>query len=126
MGPAGRVAARSLTTGLPDDELPAGFLYPPLFLRMLENELIELQPWQVLQGEALVWRHRGLRTRYPERVLVPFARRCDNDDVACWEGRGVRVVVVHDFASPGWERREELESFADWLRSALDDFIDWE
>ena len=110
---------------LPEDELPAGFHYPALFLRMLECRLFDLQPWELMSGDLLARRHTGLKERYSTRVLVPFARRGDNDDVACWEGSGERVVIVHDFASPGWEHQGEFDSFADWLRSAVEDFIEW-
>lgn len=64
-----------------------------------------------LTASALVRRSPAGHTRatrvcdcaYPGRSLVPFACRQDNDDVACWDldqGRG-RVVIVHDFKSPG-------------------------
>ncbi len=67
------------------DELPPGFQYPRQFLRMVERGLTDLEPWLLLEGEQLVNRHRGLQSRFPERSLVPFARRQDNDDVACWD-----------------------------------------
>ena len=108
-------------------DLPAGFEYPREFLRVVELGLLDLEPWLVLEGEQLRDRNRGLRERYQDRSLVPFARRQDNDDIACWDldrGDG-RVAVVHDFASPGWERRAEFAHFNDWRRQAVDDVIDF-
>lgn len=86
-----------------------------------------MEPWHLLEGEQLWERNRGLKEAYPSRTLVPFARRQDNDDVACWEpgsGDGV-VVVVHDFASPGWEDHGQFASFYDWLRQAVEDLIEF-
>jgi hypothetical protein len=63
-------------------------------------------------GKALV-DSRGARPmmeqlkRYPDRELVLFAVRQDNDDVACWDLDQGNVAVVHDFSSPGFERRAE-------------------
>jgi hypothetical protein len=39
---------------------------------------------------------------------MPFARRHDNDDVACFvthdpEQEAGQVIIIHDFASPGHE-----------------------
>lgn len=47
----------------------------------------------------------------------------ESDDVACWDvDRGI-VVVVHDFASAGYEQRAELQNFYAWLRQAVEDCI---
>ena len=107
------------------NSLPDGFEYPRQFIRVVELGLIDLEPWHILEGEQLFRQDRGLKDRYPARVLVPFAERQDNDDVACWEPyTGDRVVIVHDFASPGWEsRRAPFPSFYDWLRQAVEDLI---
>lgn len=116
-----------MITLLPPDDLPTGFQYPSEFLRVLELGLTNLEPWSMLGGTQLRARNRGLRERYPKRTLVPFARRQDNDDVACWEidaGR-TRVVIVHDFAESGWERRAEFDDFDGWLRQAVEDLIDF-
>lgn len=112
---------------LRDDELPKGIRYPGPFLRLVERGLTHFEPWIILEGDRLRAHHRGLRDRYPARTLVPFARRQDNDDVACWEaGGGGRVVIVHDFASPGWERRAEFADFYGWLRRAVEDLIEYD
>jgi hypothetical protein len=58
--------------------------------------------------------------------------RQDNDDVACWDADADadadagKVVIVHDFASPGYEQRAELADFYSWFRQAIEDFIDFE
>lgn len=105
---------------------PAGFTYPAAFLRIAELGLTNLEPWHVLDGVELEDRAIGLASRYPERTLVPFARRQDNDDVACWESGGRKVVIIHDFASPGWEQQGEFGDFHAWLRQAIDELIDWQ
>ncbi|WP_406079284.1 hypothetical protein [Micromonospora sp. NBC_00858] len=109
------------------DDLPPGFDYPQEFIRVVELGLTDLEPWFILDDDDLYDRHRGLRGRYPNRVLVPFARRIDNDDVACWDAdRGGRVVIVHDFASPGWEHHADVGGFYDWLRQAVEDLIEYD
>lgn len=111
---------------LDPSELPASFSYPGEFRRLVRLGLIELEPWLVLQGDRLRVRAKSLALRFPERSLVPFAEREDCDDVACWDlalGEG-RVVIVHDFAEPGWERRDEYPDFHSWLRRAIEDFIE--
>ncbi len=108
-------------------ELPQGFRYPPQFKRVIEKGLTDLEPWFFLGGKPLRDTMSGLATRYPERQLVPFAGRQDNDDVACWEvDADGKVVIIHDFASPGWEQRGEFAGFYDWLRRAVEDFIEFD
>ncbi|WP_461163203.1 hypothetical protein [Arthrobacter sp. R4-81] len=107
------------------EELPPGFDYPPEFLRLIELDLLTLEPWWVITGENLRTRYVGLKERYPQRRLVPFARREDNDDVACWDLETGQVSIVHDFASPGWERREEYADFSTWLHVAIDDMLEF-
>jgi hypothetical protein len=112
---------------LATDELPDGFQYPGAFLRLVGRGLLYFEPWFVLQGEQLRQRFRGLKDRYPDRILVPFARREDRDDVACWDQNlPGRVVIIHDFTEPGWEQREVLEDFYTWLRRAVEDMIEFD
>ncbi|EIC30813.1 hypothetical protein [Methylomicrobium album] len=112
---------------LTEKEWPHGFRYPRQFNRIVELRLIELEPWYFLKGQPLREAMAGLTERYPARQLVPFARRQDNDDVACWDvGKGDEVFVIHDFASPGWEQRAQFASFYDWLRRAVEDFIEFD
>jgi hypothetical protein len=111
---------------LSGDDLPQGFEYPHEFLRVVELGLTHLEPWWVIDGKMLRDRFTGLQRRYPNRRLVPFARRQDNDDVACWDLDSGLVAIVHDFASPGWEQRAEFRDFYAWLRCAVEDLIAFE
>ncbi|MEU5418963.1 hypothetical protein ACH4UT_31885 [Streptomyces sp. NPDC020799] len=107
-------------------ELPSGFAYPEEFLRAVESGLVGLDPWWLLEGEGLRARVSGLCERFPERRLVPFARREDNDDVACWDLDSGTVRVIHDFTTPERVNRREFATFYEWLRAALEDFIEFE
>jgi hypothetical protein len=105
------------------EDLPDGFFYPREFIRVVELGLVNLEPWRLLQGASLRDRHAGLQRRFPSRQLVPFARRLDNDDVACWQARSGEVVVIHDFSKPGYEQRATFVDFYGWLRQAIEDLI---
>ncbi|WP_200799476.1 hypothetical protein [Williamsia sterculiae] len=106
--------------------LPKRFKYPPELLRLAELELLFFDPWDTMTGESLEVRMSGLADRYPDRNLVPFARREDNDDVACFEILNDRqiVVLIHDFASPGWEGRREFDSFRERFHIAVEEMFD--
>lgn len=107
-------------------DVPDGFSYPASFVRVIELGLVDLEPWQILEGDWLFARYTGLAARYPGRVLVPFARRQDNDDVACWQVGSHEVLIIHDFDDSGRELRETLPSFYAWLRRAIEDLIEFD
>lgn len=111
---------------LSEDKRPAWFIYPPEYLRVVALRMTNLEPWFFLQGEDLEWRMKSLKERYPDVELVPFARRGDNDDVACWEqgGGNLKVYVIHDFSSWGWKNRREYQDFWEWYRQAIEDMIE--
>jgi len=106
-------------------ELPTGFSYPHGLLRLVELHLFELEPWWILTGDRLRSLNQGMAERYPQRRLLAFAKRQDNDDTACWDLDTGKVAIVHDYASPGWEARGEFPDFNSWLHSAIDDLIEF-
>jgi hypothetical protein len=108
------------------DDLPDGFEYPRAFVKVVELGLTNLEPWLILEGSLLRMRFDGLRKRYASRTLIPFAMRRDNDDVACWDLDIGKVAVIHDFATPGHEQRSYYAGFSDWLRTAVEDLIEFE
>jgi hypothetical protein len=110
--------------------LPGWFEYPQNLLDLIEGDEIDFGPWQLLHGKWLNVRHSGLKERYPNLDLVPFARRLDDDDVACFDVSekcsSPKVKIIHDFASSGWEEREEFENFSAWLQEARELAKDWD
>lgn len=106
---------------------PDWFNYPLAFMRVVNQNLVDLTPWYIMDGQLVLERMQGLKDRYPNRDLVPFARRDDNDDVACFEkGKGDLVVVIHDFASPGYEQKTVFPTFWEWFKYAIDEMIIFE
>jgi len=100
------------------------FSYPREFIKIVDLNLVDLDLWYLMTKEQVEVRIKGLKDRYPERELIPFARRDDSDNIACFEvGKKNKVQIIHDFASPGYEQRKEYNSFWDWFREAVEEMI---
>ena len=109
------------------DQLPDWVEYPQALRRLLDSGLVHFSPWHLMEGHDARTRYEGLKVRYPSRQLFPFAYRQDNDDIACWEkGLGEKVVIVHDFASPGWESEGSFDDVWCWFRAAIEEMIAWD
>jgi hypothetical protein len=103
-----------------------GFTYPKSFLKAVELNLIDFDLWYLMDEAQVLQRMKGLQKRYLKRQLIPFARRDDNDDLSCFEmGKGERVFIIHDFASEGYEQREEYGDFWRWLEAAVGEMIEY-
>lgn len=103
-----------------------GFQYPDSFIKAIELNLLDFDLWYIMDEERVSNRLKGVTERYPNRKLIPFARRDDNDDIACFEvGKGEKVQIIHDFASEGYEQRNEYNDFWDWLKDAIDEMIEF-
>lgn len=101
------------------------FDYPESFLKVTELNLLDFDVWYIMTKEQVESRINGLKKSYPSRKLIPFARRDDCDDIACFEeGQGKKVFIIHDFASVGYEQRKIYEDFWDWLKDAIQEMID--
>lgn len=112
---------------LDEAALPTGFRYPESFLRIVKLNLVDLDLWYVMDKEQMRCRYEGLKERYPNRALIPFARRDDNDDIACFElNKGEEVQIIHDFASQGYEQRKKYKMFWHWFRDAIEEMIEFE
>jgi hypothetical protein len=100
---------------LDEMDKPSWVIYHLEYLAMVKNGKDEFLPWYLMDKEQLLIRFKGIQKRYPTRSLFPFARDDQSDDVACWEkDKPGRVVLIHDFASPGYENKKEFESFEEW------------
>tara|TARA_B100001094_G_scaffold117191_1_gene113043 strand:- start:59 stop:460 length:402 start_codon:yes stop_codon:yes gene_type:complete len=110
-----------------EENLPSWFKYPKEFLRTVNLGLVYFDVWWIFDGDTLYSTYTGLKERYPDRDLVPFARKGGTDDHACWErGKGDKIVIIHDYASPGYESREEYESFWDWFRAVVEEMMEFD
>jgi hypothetical protein len=112
---------------LDSSELPKGFNYPESLKKVIRLNLIDIEPWYIMNKNDVQSRIKGMLIRYPNRILIPFARRGDNDDVACFEiNKGEEVQIIHDFASSGYEQRKSYKSFWDWFRDAIEEMIQFD
>ena len=99
--------------------------YPEAYKKLVELNLIDFDMWYLIESEQATRRYHDLKQRYPNRQLVPFARRDDNDDIACFEiGKGDVVQLIHDFASEGYEQRGEFQDVWEWLEFAIKEMIE--
>jgi hypothetical protein len=103
---------------------------PQSYYETKDLELVNLHPWHLLSDQEFDYLIQGVNKRYPQRDVIPFARRADNDDVAVFVVSGQhlkpgQIVVIHDFATAGSEVVAKLESFWEWFRYAVDEMIEW-
>ncbi len=109
-------------------EIYEDYNYPEEYLKIVDLNLVDFDLWYLMTKEQVEIRIRGLQERYPKRRLIPFARRDDSDDIACFEvERDGKVQIIHDFASAGYEQRKEYDCFWDWFMDAIEEMIkeDW-
>lgn len=109
-----------------ESELPENFRYPKDFLWVLDLAINNLRPWVIHSGVGLRSRYEGIKKRYPNRVLVPFAFRQDCDEVACWDVKdGNKVKIIEDYTRANLDEDIPYDSFLDWLSQAVSDMIDF-
>lgn len=107
--------------------LPNEFTYPKSFNKLIELNLTNFEVWYFMDSTSVESRIIGLRDRYPTRSLIPFARRGDCDDIACFEvGHNGKIFIIHDYASEGYEQREVFESIWDWVQYVVNIMIEFE
>jgi len=112
--------------GLAEEDLDISFQLPAEYKRVMKQGLVDLTPWHLLERAAAIRRMQGLRTRFRTKY-IPFAYRQQNDDVACFDpDRSGAVIVVHDYASEGFELQGESHAtFWDWFRRAVDELVEF-
>lgn len=112
---------------LPKNLLYPGFKYPKQFVRIVNQNLIDLDPWVILTELPLVEKLEGLKKRYPNRKLIPFARSWSNDDAACWDlDNDCKIQIIHDYADPGWENCKVYNTFEDWFISVINEMLEYD
>ena len=110
---------------------PAGFVPPMQFVETMVAGFPDIDPWMWLPelSRSMPFWSKTLRTQFPYRVLVPFAKDQASDDVFCFDGNDASgdpaVLMIHTFTTPGWEYRGEWTSFGDWSLDAQDTHAGW-
>lgn len=100
------------------------YAYPDGYKKLKVLNLIDFDYWYFIPDNQMEKRFIGLRERYSNRKYIPFARRDDNDDIACFEvGKGEKVYIIHDFSNEGFEERKCYDNIWGWLRDAIDELI---
>lgn len=113
------------------DDLP-GYPYPTNFIKLASIEPeTDIEPWWLLvynEGTINNW-YKTLKQLYPERTLIPFAKFNANDDIACFDGDDFsgqpHVLIIHAYASEGWELHATYASFDKWLEEAMVQNAEW-
>ena len=109
------------------DKLPVGFRFPEHYLLLITAAAVlpDLNPWWFLaeSRELADFWYRTLKVQYPDRSLVPIAKRDDwSDTLACFDGGDQsgdpKLHHIHAYTEPGWEQRGTWASFGEWLRQA--------
>ena len=98
--------------------------YPQGYIKLKELHLIDFEYWYFIPDNQVDKRFMGMKERFPNRKYIPFARRDDCDDIACFEsGKGETVFIIHDYASDGYEERKRYNDIWEWVRDAIDELI---
>lgn len=103
----------------------ADFEYPRAFLKIIQLGFVDFDWWYLMNTTQVYKRRKGLSIRYPNRNLIPFARRSDCDTIACFEvGAGEKVFIIHDFSSSGFEQENEFENFKSWFLDVIAEMLE--
>ncbi|MGE8176045.1 hypothetical protein [Pseudomonas fluorescens] len=109
------------------------FLYPKSYIDTINTEpKIDLEPWWFIaydEGDVNSW-YKILKRLYPTRELIPFAKFNASDDIACFDGKdstgNPEVLIIHAFASEGWEHHGTVADFDEWLKTAIETKKEWD
>ncbi len=103
---------------------------PALYDQMVECGIIDLDPWGLLQGEMQHRRAQDIEKVFAGWGIILFARRTDNDDVACWTDSKVVVIddwdLIWDENGPRRLVARKYGSMEEWFLAAARDFIEFD
>ena len=107
-----------------------GITLPKGYQVAKDLNLVNLKPWHFVTDTEFEGLFEVVNKHYPIREVIPFARRDDNDDVACFVSRDPeqeagQVIIIHDFASLGYEVVARMKTFWDWFKYAVDEMIEF-
>jgi hypothetical protein len=111
----------------PLNDFPLGYSW------LIEKKIIrfepfsQMEPWFFMNREDCFWateRWDGVT----DKKLYAFAKRQDNDDLACFLHEGAtaqKVILIHGWTDSGFEILAEYQDIWEWLKSVIDDINEW-
>lgn len=106
------------------EDFESMFQYPDELERLIALKLINFDLWYLMTKDQSVIFFEQLKKQCSCTDLIPFARRGDNDDIACFEIRNKeRVVVLKNCEYLGYRPRQIFVSVWDWFRDAIETMI---
>lgn len=87
----------------------------------------QLQPWFFTLEKDSFCATQKWPNIFNEELFV-FARRQDNDDLACFSVKNeeiVGVVVIQGWVGNGFVVLKKFENFWEWIKFVIDDIAEW-
>jgi len=106
---------------LSTDEFELVYNYPDALERLVALRLINFDLWYLMNREQsmVIWKQMSLNC--DRKGLIPFARRGDNEDIACFEvANNEKVLVLKNCEYLGYRPRQAFDSVWDWFRDAIE------
>lgn len=98
--------------------------YPEAIERLIALGLVNFDLWYLMGTKQTVQIGEQLREQYRNEKWIPFARRGDNEDIACFEvDSGQKVVVLRSYELLGYRQCAVYDSVWDWFRDAIEVMI---
>lgn len=87
-----------------------------------QDEPFEIENWWCLDDDHTASKaYEHINKRYPERLVIPFARDKGSDDIACFvisdPASNASVVVIHDLTDPEIAVTGRYDTFEEWVES---------
>ena len=88
-----------------------------------EDAPASIAPWEMLDDAGIAQHTARVRARDPQRNLTAFARRMDQDTVACFDkgadGKSKAVVVLRHGDDPARAEEHRYPGFSAWFDDVL-------
>ena len=89
----------------------------------VEDAPDSIAPWEMLEEAEIAEQTARLESRFPGRGFVAFAKRLDQDAVACFDkgpdGTGKAVLVWENLDAPTETAERRFPGFVAWFDAAL-------
>ena len=87
-----------------------------------EDVTDSIEPWEMLDDAGIATHTARIRARDPRRALTAFARRVDQDTLACFnkggDGKSKAVVVLRHVDDPAQTQEHRYPGFSAWFDDA--------